>query len=107
MTRCMNVENQFHEAMIRITAESKEFGYYPSYFIQMVAERGGLSAAKQLLSSSNPASGFVRLWEEQRLDLSVEALVIKEPWCALFADEELDVARRRLKELGYDPEGSA
>ena len=106
MTCRLDLKYQFHEAMIGITAETKESGYFPSHFIQMVAEQGGLSAAKQLLSRGNPASGFVRLWEEQRLDLSVEALVLKEPWCALFADEELDVARRRLEELGYDPEGS-
>ena len=103
----MDLENQFNEAMIGISWETKEFGYYPSYFIQMVTEQGGLSAAKQLLSSRTPASGFARLWEEQRLDLSVEALVLKEPWCALFTDGELDEARRRLEELGYDPKRGA
>ena len=100
----MDLEYQFHEEMINISHETKEFGYYPNYFVQMVAEKGGLAAAKQLLSSNNPAAGFVRLWEEQRLDLSVEALVVRDPWKALFADEELAVARRRLEELRYDPE---
>ena len=98
----MGIERRFHGEMVRIYREATEFGYYPSYFLRMVSEQGGLATAKQLLSSSDPSSGFVRLWEEQRLDLSVEALVLREPWSALFTDAELTEARRRLEELGYD-----
>ena len=93
--------------MVRIYREATAFGYYPSYFLQMVNERGGLAAAKQLLGSSDPASGLTRLWEEQRLDISVEALVLRKPWSTLFTDAELAEASRRLEDLGYDPEGSA
>lgn len=98
----MDLGERFHEEMLRIYHEATEFGYYPNYFPRMVAEQGGLPAAKQLLNSSAPASGFVRLWEEQRLDLSVEALVLQEPWSALFTDAELTEARRRLEDLDYD-----
>jgi len=47
---------------------------------------------------------LTRLWEEQRLDLSLEALVIKEPWRQLFTRSELKEAERRLRELGYPVE---
>ena len=100
----MELENQFHEEMVRIYHEATEFGYYPTYFLQMVANDGGLSAAKRLINSDDASSGFVRLWEEGRLDLSVEALALQEPWSALFTDAELDAARHRLKELGYNPD---
>ena len=103
MRSANNLEGRFHEEMIAIYREETGFGYYPSYFLRMVVEQGGLAAAKQLLSSSAPSSGFTRLWEEQRLDLSVEALVLQEPWSALFTDTELAEARRRLEELGYEP----
>ena len=103
----MDIERRFHEEMVGIYREATEFGYYPNYFIQMVVDQGGLSAAKQLLNSSTPASGFVGLWEEQRLDLSVEALAVREPWSALFTDVELTEARRRLEDLGYDLGGPA
>ena len=73
----MNLEERFHEEVVGIYREAAEFGYYPNYFLRMVVDQGGLAAAKQLLSSSSdPSSGFVRLWEEQRLDLSVEVLVV-------------------------------
>ena len=100
----MDLENQFHKEMVRIYREATKFGYYPNYFLQMVANDGGLSAAKRLLNSGDTSSGFERLWMEQRLDLSVEALVLQETWSGLFTESELDVARRRLKELGYSPD---
>ncbi len=98
----MGLEDGFHQEMLRIYREAAEFGYHPSYFLQMVIDQGGVSAAKQLLISSKPQSGFARLWEEDRLDLSVEALVLQEPWTSLFTDDELTEARRRLEALGYD-----
>ena len=98
----MDLEAGFHQEMLRIYEEAKEFGYYPNYFLGMVAERGGLSAAKHLLAGSQLSDGFVRLWEEERLDLSVEALALQDPWSALFAHEELAEARRRLEGVGYN-----
>jgi hypothetical protein len=42
------------------------------------------------------------LWEHQRLDLSVEALVCEQPWRSLFTEDEIDEAKMRLKRLGYE-----
>ena len=97
----MNLESRFQQEMLRIYEEAKEFDYYPTYFLRMVVDRGGLSAAKQLLSGKL-SDGFVRLWEEQRLDLSVEALALREPWSVLFTQEELTEAQRRLDGAEYD-----
>ena len=66
----MNLEGRFQREMLRIYEEAKEFDYYPNYFLRMVVERGGLSAAKHLLGGDKLSDGFVRLWEEQRLDRS-------------------------------------
>ena len=98
----MNLEDRFHREMRRIYDEAKEFGYYPTYFLGMVAERGGLSAAKHLLSGSKLSDGFVRLWEEGRLDISVEALATRDPWSTLFTREELTEAKRRLDGAEYE-----
>ena len=89
--------------MLRIYEEAKAFDYYPTYFLKMVTNRGGLAAAKQLLRGTNLSDGFVRLWQEWRLDLSVEAQALQEPWRALFTHEELAEAKRRLEGVGYDP----
>ena len=98
----MNLEGRFQQEMLRIYEEAKEIDYYPNYFLRMVVDRGDLSAAKHLLGGDKLSDGFVRLWEEQRLDLSVEALALRDPWSALFTHEELAEAQRRLDGAGYD-----
>lgn len=98
----MDLEGRFHLEMIHIYREATAFGYYATGLLRMVSSQGGLLAAKNLLHAETPASGFDRLWKEKRLDLSVEALVLQEPWCALFTRAELQEARRRLEDLGCD-----
>lgn len=92
----MNSEMQFHQEMIRIYDEACKLGYRPSRFLQMVEKLVGRQTAKHLLSSEAPASGFERLWELGRMDLTVESLVLQEQWAHLFTDQELQEAERRL-----------
>ena len=106
LRRLMTIEEQFHQEMLRISDQAKEFRYYPSYFLRMVGEQGGLGAAKQLLKGNEMSSGLMRLWEQKRLDVSVEALILREPWASLFTDEEKASARERLEKLGYGPKQS-
>lgn len=61
---------------IYITAK-KECGYNAVRFLQLVSQKGGLAAAKQLINKPGGIDGFTTLWEHQRLDLSVEAHVLK------------------------------
>ena len=98
----VNLEGGFHQEMLRIYEEAKRFDYQANYFLGMVVEQGGLTAARGLLRGNQVSDGFTRLWEEGRLDLSVEALVLRDPWNALFTGEELSEARRRLEGAGYD-----
>ena len=98
----MDLQSQFHQEMLRIYDEATEFGYYPTRFKQMVGTHGGLGAAQLLLGNDTPSRGFEQLWEEGRLDLSVEALVLRTPWAALFTESELREAERRLEGSDYD-----
>ena len=99
----MNLEEQFHKEMLEIYRKAaSQLGYYASYFLRMVDDQGGLRAAKQLLRTDELSDGFTRLWSENRLDLSVEALVLQETWRSLFTKEELATARHRLRESGYE-----
>ena len=67
----------------------------------MLSDYGGLGTAHRLLASSEVSSGFTALYERGRLDLTVEALVLKLEFARLFTDEEVETARQRLAELGY------
>ena len=67
----------------------------------MVQELGGVEAARRLISQDTVTAGFGRLWEMGRLDLSVEAFVLKPEYRALFSDEERTRARQLLADLHY------
>ena len=94
----------FHEEMINLYQRIKaESGYNATRFLQMVSERGGLEAAKTLLHNPQVSYGFEELWKRGRLDLTVEAVVLKEHWSQLFSPNDIATARKRLDELGYKP----
>jgi hypothetical protein len=74
-------------------------GYTPSYFRKMLAQHGGLQTAKILLARPTISSGFGELWMRGATEMTVEALVIESPWCALFSPEELHTAESRLSDV--------
>lgn len=92
----------FEQAMKNIYGAAKREANYPAnYFLGMLAELGGLGTAKKLLATQVVSDGFTTLWERGRLDLTVEALVIRLEYRELFEDEEIERARRRLDQFGY------
>lgn len=92
-------DEQFHTAMLDIYHRAlAETGYKATRFLQLVRDKGGLEAARQLLENPTMVSeGFTQLALKGRLDLTVEALVLEEPWNTLFSNEQLATAKRRLK----------
>jgi len=96
------LELAFHDRMRKIYNQAKnECGYTATRFLQMVNADGGLNAARKLLNTDEYSQGLTRLWEEKRLDISLEATVLQNPWSVLFTDQELDNARRKLEALGW------
>lgn len=99
------LENKFHEDMRNIYyAAKKELKYNASRFFQLVSKEGGLKAAKILISKNGGTYGFEVLWENKRLDLSAEALVLRPEYRELFTVEERETCKNRLKEFGYEIE---
>lgn len=78
-----------------------EAGYNATIFLRMLSEQGPLETARRLITASQPSDGFTQLWERHRLDLTVEAQVLRPEFDALFTDEERDRCRSRLADYGY------
>ena len=109
------LELRFHDAMLdvfRLAGEATRRtrsdgtvarGYWASYFLRGVRNHGGPDYAHQLLRQEGTTDGFQRLKEEGRLDLTMEALVLRPEYTELFSDEERRVAAHRLAEAGYQP----
>ena len=100
----MNVvlSSEFEQELRRIHGIWRtELRYNATRFIQMINAQGGLDTARILLANQNDSKGLARLWEENRLDISMEATVLQEPWNNLFTEEQLNIAKSRLNALGY------
>lgn len=79
-------------------------GYNATRFLQKFRESGGLVAAKSWLQgkpNDKPTNGFLKLVDYGRLDISLEALVLRRPWNSLFSNSELEFAHSRLERYGY------
>lgn len=100
-----DTEKEFDEAMMGVYREAKEqCGYNAGYFLQMLYDLGGLGTARQLLAKGNVSEGFTKLWEFGRLDLTVECVVLNSKFRSLFTDDEIKLARKRLRDYGFDPD---
>jgi len=99
------LENKFHNDMVYIYEAAKKLKYNPSYFWRMVCEKGGYQTAKQLIHTETPSEGFTTLWELGRLDISVEAAVLKPEYDVLFTKDEKQICIDRLAAFGYTPDG--
>ena len=98
-------ERQFEEVLKTLSNKAWiELGYKPTRFLQMLREQGAFQTAKSLLHSYEISYGFEILWEHKRLDLSLEAIILKPPWNDFFTDDEKRTARRRLLDCGYNPD---
>ena len=109
------LELRFHDAMLDIFTLAGEAtrkraadgstirGYWASYFLRGVRNHGGPDYARQLLRAEGTSDGFQRLTDERRLDLTVEALVLRPEFSSLFIDDERAAAASRLARAGYQP----
>jgi hypothetical protein len=101
-----DAELAFNEDVIRgIKTLQRDIDYRAPRFRQMVANYGGLGAARRLLD--DPAAtheGFERLYLTNRLDMTIELLALLPWYQELFTHQQRDKARWRLQEHGMDVE---
>ena len=60
-----------------------------------------MKSARRVLTGSRESDGFFALADQNRLDLSLEALAVKKQFTGLFTDEEANTALTRLLDAGY------
>jgi 5-methylcytosine-specific restriction enzyme A len=97
----MTSEADLQNAMIAMYKRAgRETGYWGNYFLRSVRQHGGLETAKRMLNhETTTTKGFAALINARRADLSLEALVLRQPFRSLFSAQELKVARDRLNKL--------
>jgi hypothetical protein len=95
--------SEFEREMWRLYEEPKaKYGYNATFYRRMLEQHGALATARRLAGDPKHHQGLTRLWELKALDLSVEALILREPWRQLFDAEVQSAARAKLG-YGNDP----
>jgi len=97
----MNLSEEFTRALEGTVETAKAHHYNPSYFMQMLAEHGGVETAKRLLAANEPQTGLFELYHLGLLHESMEAVVLQEKFRSLFTEDELSEAHQRLDELDF------
>lgn len=97
---------QFEKELIEKAYQAKkEYGYNLTQFLSMIGQFGGVETAKKLIrkyaSTGNLSDGYTKLWEVNRLDLTMEASVVKPEYQELFQNEEIVYCRKLLEDSNY------
>ena len=96
------IELNLFTDMIRIYRETDiQCNYKAAGFFQMIQNDGAIITAKEIVNKTELTEGFMKLAECNRLDLSVEALIIQEKYKELFTPKERKICISRLKKHGY------
>jgi hypothetical protein len=93
----MSIEND----MRGVCRQAEKLGYGSTLYAEMLKRYGGARTARRLLTCGDAESILEKLSELQRLDLSVEAAVLRYP--QHFHESEQAVALRRLERYNYHP----
>ena len=96
------LERDFEIEMYRIYKEAfDKCKYRAQIFHNMLQEYGGLVTAKKLLSQHGLQHGFEKLAQSGYPYITMESLVLRDPWRHLFTTKEKEIAVTRLKTFKY------
>lgn len=98
------LKKAFHQEMINLYKKtSQELKYKSTRLLDLINKYGGYEAAVKFITTDNSAHDFAILWENERLDLSVEALIAREPYRELFLEDIVHFCDKKLEEYSYAP----
>ncbi|MGL5380454.1 HNH endonuclease, partial [Clostridium sp.] len=97
-------KHAFHNEMINLYKTiSKQLKYKSTKLLDMINKYGGYEAAIKFIKSESNTFDFTILWENERLDLSVEALITNPKHRDLFPEEVVSFCDRKLKDYNFSP----
>ena len=98
------LKKSFHQEMIALYKRmTKELKYKSPRLMDLINKYGGYEAAVKYITTENNVQDFAVLWENERLDLSVEALITNARYRELFMDDIVKYCDRKLEEYSYAP----
>lgn len=96
------LKRELRDRYIETYNACKKFKYTPRAFLDMVvSDEDIVEVTRRLIHKDGGTSGFTTLFENGRMDLSVEKIILEPRYRVLFDKEDLVAAYARLKEYHY------
>lgn len=96
------LKRELRDRYIETYNACKKFKYTPRAFLDMVvSDEDIVEVTRRLIHKDGGTSGFTTLFENGRMDLSVEKIILEPRYRVLFDKEDLVAAYARLKEYQY------
>jgi hypothetical protein len=86
----------FNERIVQVISDCKVIGYTPPSFISMRNEYGTVETVRRLINRTNTTSGYIKLLEMGRLDLTLESVIQEPEWKDLFTQKDRNFAKKKL-----------
>ncbi|WP_157047853.1 HNH endonuclease [Cellulosilyticum ruminicola] len=98
------LKKAFHQEMINLCKRrNQELKYKSTRLLDFINKYGGYEAAVKYITTESNVQDFTILWENERLDLSVEALITKPQYTSLFLEDIVTYCDQKLKQYSYAP----
>ncbi|NCC15643.1 MAG: hypothetical protein EOM28_04755 [Clostridia bacterium] len=97
-----DLEKKFSDEWMKKAEQAQEMeNYNAARLLNNIQEHGGVSVARRALERNGCSENFELLKKNNRLDLSLEALLTKAEYATLFEDDEVNACLTSLCECGY------
>lgn len=93
--------DEFTRDLLHQIAQAEQLGVRMARLKKDAETYGGVKTARELLRKNRLSDGFDQLEQLGKLELSLEALVVKGKYGALFTDDEVNRCFDRLCIGGY------
>ena len=98
-SKLSELANKFHAALEHTNELSKKVcNHNPKRIVIMMAQYGAVETAKRLMAGSPSTSGYLIAAECGKLDITIEATMLRPEFAPLFTEAELHEAKSRLPE---------
>lgn len=96
------LKRELKERYISTYVECKKFNYIPRAFLDMVVSNDDIvEVTRRLIHKEGGTEGFGTLYLNDKMELSVENIILEQRYRVLFNRNDLLAAYNRLKQHGY------
>lgn len=85
----MSIREEFTAEILSAIGRSKDLGYNPTIFQQMISRNHPVEVGKKLVISGEWQQGIKEMAKLGHLELTIESIMLQERFSSLFTLEEL------------------